>query len=306
MLDEAWRATVPGDGHHAIGSDAATGSVVVGDGWGVAYAALRLHRLDLATGRETASVRTRHQGVGGVAFADGDVLAATDKRLLRLRAADLSVVQEWDEGVVRDVAHVVPWGGRVVMAGWLRPTVGVLDPATGTVKRVKAGDQPVLVAGDELYALAGLHGGLSTLDVAAGKLSRRADTPPVTAAAWCDGLWAVEGGRLDGGQGDPAAWWRAATATVRCLDGEARVKLGDECRALFPDRARRLLWCVTAEDGARLECIDTAAGAAVGCFAASDGGSFRHVDPEAGLAFAVRRTSVEPAVSALSAHPLPS
>lgn len=61
--DEVWRAKVPGAMGHVIATDAPTDTVLISDGWGIAYAALRLHRISLSTGNETASVRTRHQAV---------------------------------------------------------------------------------------------------------------------------------------------------------------------------------------------------------------------------------------------------
>lgn len=63
-LPERWRATVPGITANVVLCDPASGSVFVSDGWAVnSSASLRVHRLDLATGRHLAEARTRHQVV---------------------------------------------------------------------------------------------------------------------------------------------------------------------------------------------------------------------------------------------------
>jgi hypothetical protein len=53
-----WAIDVPGQTAHAIGFDTRTDSVLVADGWGVAFASLSVRRIDAATGDIRAQVRT--------------------------------------------------------------------------------------------------------------------------------------------------------------------------------------------------------------------------------------------------------
>ena len=155
-LEELWRATVPGLDAQELATDAASSTVVIADGWGVSYAALRLHRFDLATGNRTASVRTRSQPVGAMCFGDGEMFVATSRRLFRLRSSDLSVVEEWERVLVTNTQRLVRWQGLVVGANWLAPTGAVFDPIASTTRRVKFGSHPVFfVHDDELKVIDG-------------------------------------------------------------------------------------------------------------------------------------------------------
>ena len=136
-MTQRWAVTVPGTHAHVIATDLASGSVIVGDGWAVALAALRLHRLDAATGAATASVRTRHQSVGGLRVHDSHLWAATDSRLFRLRLEELEVVQDWERGLVRYASQIEVADERVVLANWLSPSVAILDTASGRLRRVR-------------------------------------------------------------------------------------------------------------------------------------------------------------------------
>src|SRR5271165_6081542 len=54
-----WTLEVAGATAGAIGLDAAQESLLVADGWGVAFAALSVKRVDVRTGRVLAAARTR-------------------------------------------------------------------------------------------------------------------------------------------------------------------------------------------------------------------------------------------------------
>ena len=134
-LAQLWRSTVPGVMGHAIACDPASHSIFVADGWGIAYAALRLHRLDIRTGEHLADLRTRHQAVSGMILGESYLYVATDARLFELRPADLSVVRQWERGLVRNTMHMLPAGSSVVMANWRSPTIGLLDLESGRTRR---------------------------------------------------------------------------------------------------------------------------------------------------------------------------
>ncbi len=54
-----WTIDAPGNRAGAIALDVGDGTILLADGWGVAFPALSVRRLDSATGRELARVRTR-------------------------------------------------------------------------------------------------------------------------------------------------------------------------------------------------------------------------------------------------------
>src|SRR5437762_9413497 len=114
--------------------DKRSGSVFVGDGWGVAFAALRLRRLDLLTGADLAQVRTRHQPTNALAVHAGRLYAATDSRLFELDPLQLAPQRQWERGLLRYTTQLVPDGQLLVAANWLKPSVGVFDPDGGRMR----------------------------------------------------------------------------------------------------------------------------------------------------------------------------
>jgi len=108
-----WSAAIPGDAEVAVlGVDPDATSVYVADGWGVAYAALRLRRLSLDTGEELATVRLGNSA-RCITFHDGELLAATDTKVFRLVPKTLEIVGRWDKRVPRYTDTIVADDGRL-------------------------------------------------------------------------------------------------------------------------------------------------------------------------------------------------
>ncbi len=80
-LVERWRTKIEGGTANTFLVDLPSRSLYVSDGWGVAYPALRLHRLDLATGEPIVEMRTRHQGVSAMTVHAGYLYAGRTLRL---------------------------------------------------------------------------------------------------------------------------------------------------------------------------------------------------------------------------------
>src|ERR1700683_1154501 len=99
-LPERWRRTIPGERDHRFFADQRSRALYVGDG-GLMPAALRLRRLDVDTGAELASTRTRGQLVFGMAFRGDRLFAASNSRLFELDSTGLSVIRQWDKRLVR-------------------------------------------------------------------------------------------------------------------------------------------------------------------------------------------------------------
>jgi hypothetical protein len=206
-LTERWRAPVPGIVAITVLSDTASGSVFASDGWGVSYAALRLHRFDLETGAHLAELRTRHQAVSAMLVDRNVLYAATDSRLFELSPTDLSVSRQWDRGLVRYTQQLVPAGSKLVTANWLKPTIGLFDPETGLTRGLRAGLQPLLVRqGEAVKVIAGFDGRMWTLDTTEQRLVDVQTIPPVARAAAGREIWGVLAGSPEGGQGNPPVW----------------------------------------------------------------------------------------------------
>src|SRR4051794_20877391 len=144
---QRWSRPLAGFAAHAPFIHRPSGSVFVADGWGVTFASLSFRRYDLATGEELARVRTG-TSVRCVAWLPGgeELIAATDSRLLRLGTTDLAERQRWERRIPRylDSMALVDDGSRVVAANWTRPSVGIVDLATGSV-RLRRGLPTMLV-----------------------------------------------------------------------------------------------------------------------------------------------------------------
>jgi hypothetical protein len=289
-LRELWRTTVPGDSDNEVLCDVASESVFISDGWNVPYAALRLHRLEISSGKHVADVRTRSQGVVAMVKWQDRLLAATDSRLFEFRTGDLSIARQWDTGLVAFARQLVPVGRLIAMANWLRPSIGILDRESAKTSRMKVGAQPLLFQfAGEVRVINGFDGGMLTLDAESRQLMAAEVTPPVSAVTAGRDIWAVIAGRPEGGQGRPPVWIKRGTDTVRRLTGSAlESRVGGRCDRLTVDDKRGVVWCLL-ERGAHLQAVSTETGEVVGTFEPGSAGReqrFDHVDPVAGLAFA--------------------
>lgn len=283
-IEEKWAVTVPGHRGNRVLCDPASQAVYVGDGWGVPYAALRLHRLELSTGRPVADIRTRHQAVSALALHGDHLWAATDSRLFQLACEDLSVISQWDKGLVRYCMTLMPYGGAFLMANWRAASVGCFEPSTARTTRLKVGLQPLIVQhGSQMKAIAGFDGGISTLVLDPPKLTASLPTPPVANAAGGAHVWATLAGPPEGGQGEPPVWTRGPTSTVVRLTGDPMtVALPGAVRELVADEDRGLLWCLNEEG---IATVDQHTGRLAGHVSLPGRIRVAHVDPQANLAF---------------------
>jgi hypothetical protein len=183
----AERWTVPARGRMSqLGAfDPGCGALYVSDGWGIAYAAIRFRRLDAITGQETAAFRS---GTAVRCFALGpgrdELIAATDSKLFRLDATTLEERQRWDTRIPRYSNTLAIRGDQVVVANWRDPKVGVVDLATGRVRRRAAPAMTIVLdgPGDPLL-VGGLDGGVDAIDPVTGGVRRVVDTPAALDAA---------------------------------------------------------------------------------------------------------------------------
>jgi hypothetical protein len=181
---ELWTSLARGQGHLAV-IHSAVGSLYVSDGWGVSYASLRFRRLDVLTGQETASFRS---GTAVRCFAlsrdRNELIAATDSKLFRLDALALVERQRWDTRIPRYSNTMAIRGDLVVVANWRDPKVGIIDLATGRVRRRAAPEMTTVLDGPEDPLLVGgQDGGVVSIDPVSGNARLVLDTPAALDAA---------------------------------------------------------------------------------------------------------------------------
>lgn len=223
-----WTREVHGVGGQNPLFDPGGRALYVSDGWGNRpVPALRLRRLDLGTGVETARWPCG-TGVRCLASLDGgDLLVATDHRLARLDSATLAEQARWN-GAARHALTVAVAGGVAVAGNPARPTISLLDLATGRVMRKRHGPVVAILSrrsGDPVL-VGGSRGGLASIAPATGAIRELKPTAPAMSAALDDaeqGVWLIPGSRID-------ITRRPGGATVRPGDPVTRVArepLGD-------------------------------------------------------------------------------
>ena len=275
-VDQSWQASVPGFRVNQLRCDPATASVFVSDGWGVAHAGLRLHRLSLESGEHQCDVRTRHQPVSAMTVHDGDLFAATDSRLFQFDPRNLAIKAQWDAGLVKHCQSLVAHPQGFVMSNWLKPTIGLFDRASGTTGRLKVGPQPIVLShAGELVAISGRDGSIATLDPTTHKLKdRRAIRPVANAAAGRD-IWGTLAGPPDGQHG--VAIRRPTATVVRLTGSPMTVDLPSPIGRLAIDDEHELLWAMAER---AVYVLDQSTGRIVGDFALPPDEALPHVDIE--------------------------
>ncbi|HET9076024.1 MAG TPA: hypothetical protein VFN68_03760 [Acidimicrobiales bacterium] len=290
-LTEIWRATVPGHTSHTVLADPGSKSLFVSDGWGVAYPALRLHRLDPETGEQLAEIRTRQQHVSALVAAQDSLFVATHSRLLRLRPGDLGPVGHWDKVLPSDSQQLVALGDRLIAANWRKPVVGLFEVGTGTSVRLRVGLQPLLLRhGDGVSVVEGFDGSRRPIDLERGRLLGAEPGPPVTAVAAGTDIWGVAAGEpADGGGGAPSTWLKPAADRLLRLSGEGRWEalLAGPGMSVHCDDERGLVWCLVGPGPSTLVAVSQEYRWSVASFNAGPGRYWAYFDPTSGLAVAV-------------------
>lgn len=176
---ERWTTLVPGRASHLAVFHSPGGSLYVSDGWGVTYASIRFRRLDVLTGSETASFRSGTAVRCLAMIGDGnELIATTDSKLFRLDALSLQERQRWDKRIPRYSNTIAIRGDLVVVANWRDPKIGIIDLATGRVRRRAAPEMTTVLDGPGDPLLVGGHdGGVVSIDPFTGTSRRILDTP---------------------------------------------------------------------------------------------------------------------------------
>ncbi|GBF74417.1 hypothetical protein PA598K_02760 [Paenibacillus sp. 598K] len=181
-VEVRWRTTITGDAGHRLWLDPEYNRVMVSDGWGVAFAALRLRALDVSDGRELAAARLGNAARALAPDADGSWLAATDTKLFRLDRSDLRLGSKWTSRIPKYSDSLIAGGGFVHAVNHASAGLHAIDLTTGAVKRRLLDEDVQLHADDRgLIAVCG-NGSLWRADYGLAAAPRRCAQLP----ALCD------------------------------------------------------------------------------------------------------------------------
>jgi hypothetical protein len=201
-----WTRTLPGSIAHNYAPTPDGRSVLISDGWHVAYVRGSLRRLDLASGAIAAEARLGDFARCFDFDANGErVLAAFDKRLRLIDVATLEVLQVWDRRVPRYADHVA-WDGEHALLRNQGGTGGIIDLTTGRVRRTPGGKGAVrrLDDGTVVVAASGDEEGIVWAYDSLGGKPRRVETigPFEYAAVDEDGSVTVARTPVEAGAGE--------------------------------------------------------------------------------------------------------
>ena len=174
-----WTQPVHGLGGHNPLFDPAGTALYVSDGWGNRpVPALRFRRLDLASGAETAKWPCGSSVRCLVPLDGGDLLVATDQRLVRLDSLTLAERARWNRSV-RHATTMAVHGGVAVAGNPVQPTITLVDLMTGAVRRKRHGPIVAILGrrdGDPVV-VGGSSGGLAAIDPATGTIRKLRSAP---------------------------------------------------------------------------------------------------------------------------------
>lgn len=292
---EIWRAGIPGHTAHALLADVPSKSLFVSDGWGIAYPALRLHRLDPETGESLAEIRTRQQHVSSLTAVEGLVYVATHSRLLQVRAEDLSIMNQWDKVLPSDSQQLVVSGEWVAAANFRKPVLGLFHVGRRQSARLRVGLQPLLVRQrNELKVVEGFDGGVRVIDLERGGLQGAEPGPPVAAVAADTDIWGVAAGIPAGARsaGPATTWIKPGTdRLIKLGDPSWRGLLPAAAASVFCDDDRGLVWSLTGDGPSNLVAVSQEDGLMVRMFTAGPGRYWAYFDPVSGLAVTAEAVS---------------
>ena len=115
--NKAWTLTLPGMRPGTIGTDPLTASLLIADGWGVAFAALEVRKVEAASGRVVATVRTRTpiRAFGRAAQSTADAFFFVgDEKIFLHDATTLERLSVHEERVPRYSNAISDIGGSLV------------------------------------------------------------------------------------------------------------------------------------------------------------------------------------------------
>lgn len=162
MPDKLWTVSLK---HSIYGSmtptfDPATDSALICDGWGTAFASIRLRRIDLSSGAEAAATRLGNSARLAM-FLPGssEILAVLDNRLVAVDRVTLAPKKHWRSRVPRYADHGSTDGYSTVLMNWMGPSLHVYDLDNESCRRKKVGScEAIFQRGQESLIFSGKEG----------------------------------------------------------------------------------------------------------------------------------------------------
>jgi hypothetical protein len=103
------------------------------------YLGVRVRRINLASGKETASMAVRGNVVAlDIDSKSGEIMLNTNKRLFLLNT-DLQELKRWESRVPSAKQFVLRFGSSLVMKCWSQENFVIFDLSTSKVRRKKCG-----------------------------------------------------------------------------------------------------------------------------------------------------------------------
>ncbi|MDD1508090.1 hypothetical protein [Pseudomonas sp. CNPSo 3701] len=313
-LPMRWSTRIPGLQAQRLWTDPVGGQLLVADGWGVAFGALRLRSLDLQDGHERASVRLGNAARALTREAEGNWLAATDQKLFRLAAGSLQPLAKWTSRIPKYSDQLLCQGDFVLAMNAAASSVSAIDLASGAVKRraLPAAGRLHGVAGDALLIC--VDGSAWQLTNGLAKAPKRLASLPAhcaTAADESGRLWLSLGaGRQADGNG---VSWAAPTTLLAVSVSPYEVcveqDLGLPFWQLEVSRDGRVLWVIgvssfehegeTRYRQNQVACFDTADYRCIARGCVPEGFEVKQICPELGLVWAMQAADDQTELSAL-------
>ena len=131
-----WRIEIPGSLAHHFWIDHDEERLLVSDGWGIAYASLRLRAFSLDSGREVTSARFGNLIRALARSPSGNCFAMTDTKLFRLDRSTLVQIEKWDSRIPRYTNELLV-GETFAYACNSGPTLHIVHIPTMAIKRRK-------------------------------------------------------------------------------------------------------------------------------------------------------------------------
>lgn len=165
--------------------DPITNSILVSDGWGTTYTSIRVRRVDLATGKEAASVRLGNSGRCACFLDDNTVLVATDSKLFALDRFTLKEKERWTSRVPRYTDFILPFGRSVVIMNWRGPSMNHFHLDQPKCMRRQAGScEGLFSRGTAALVCSGKEGMVWSYSPSTGKLKELLSTPQFLRATY--------------------------------------------------------------------------------------------------------------------------
>lgn len=142
MLITLWKKELVSShqGVHAPVYEPQNNSIYVTDGWGASCAALRLRRLSLVDGQETASVLIR-DSAWCLYLSDefNSIFVPMGRRIMEIDRKNLKVINQWKTNVPHYRSDINMVGRTLFLMSWFRPTLSLYNLDTTKCGKKKFG-----------------------------------------------------------------------------------------------------------------------------------------------------------------------